>query len=47
MRTDHNLAILAGGALALAAVAAICEAWDAAGAASGLAVLFWYWARRR
>ena len=46
-RTDRDLAILAGGALLLAAVAAFWNHWDAAAAAFGLALLLGYWARRR
>ena len=46
-RTDRDLAILAGGALLMAAVAAIGTVWDAAGAAFALALALGYWARRR
>ena len=42
MRTDRDLAILAGGALALATVAAIGKVWDAAGA---VAVMLAWWSR--
>lgn len=46
-RTDRDLVLLAGGALLMAAVAAIGRVWDAAGAAFALALLLGYWARRR
>ena len=46
-RTDRDLAILAGGALLMSAVAAFWHVWDAAGAAFALALALGYWARRR